>query len=119
MNPNKHSIPSLFGIPSLLVVFAALCLTTFVVLTISTANAEKRISDVSADAVSAYYQADALAESVFADIRAGNIPDDVTVDGNCYAFSCPISDILSLEVMLYHSGDTWTILQWQAVASHK
>ena len=53
----KRTFPPIVGISSLLVIFSALCLTVFTLLTISTARAERRLSDVSAEAVSAYYNA--------------------------------------------------------------
>ena len=50
------------GAASLLTVFAVLCLTVFALLSLSSAQAEKRMSESSAHSVADYYLADAQAE---------------------------------------------------------
>ena len=50
------------GAGSLLTVLAVLCLVVFTVLSISTVQSQKALSERSAAAVEAYYQADARAE---------------------------------------------------------
>ena len=116
---HKQSFPPLVGGCSLLVIFAVLCLTVFSLLTVSTARAEQRLSNVSADAVTAYYLADAAAEHIFARIRSGDIPPEVTVENNLYSYYCPISETLFLNVQLYCSEGKWTILSWQTVSSNR
>ena len=81
MNRNKQQVPVIGG-SSLLVIFAVLCLTVFALLGFSTVQADKRLSDISAEAVSDYYAADCQAEEIFALLRSGQIPDDVSTDGN-------------------------------------
>jgi hypothetical protein len=118
--PKKHHpFPSMVGTSSLLVVFSSICLTIFAVLTVSTANAEARLSDASSEAVCQYYAADCMAETIFAEIRQGNIPEGVTVENNLYSYSCPISQTLKLHVKLHFSENQWTVLQWQAISDNR
>ena len=114
----KHISPPVIGGISLLVIFSVLCLTVFSLLTISTALAEKRLSDVSADAVSAYYAADLEAEHIFASIRRGEVPDTVSVTENRYSYTAPITETLSLEVELLYENGSWTVLQWRCVTAN-
>ncbi|MBQ3065831.1 MAG: hypothetical protein IJC98_06320 [Clostridia bacterium] len=114
----KHLSPPVVGGISLLVIFSVLCLTVFSLLTISTALAEKRLSDVSANTVSAYYAADSEAERIFASIRRGEIPADVTVTENRYSYTVPITETLSLQVALLYENGGWTVLQWRSVTAN-
>jgi len=38
----------------------------------------------------------------------------VTETDGVYAYTCPISDTLQLQVELQQTGETWTVLRWQA-----
>lgn len=111
----RFSPPTLGG-SSLLVIFAVLCLTVFALLGLSTVQADSRLSEASANAVSAYYQADAQAESTLALLRSGQTPDWISVHGDIYSFVCPISETQELQVEVQHSGEAWTVLRWQAVS---
>ena len=111
----RFSPPTLGG-SSLLVIFAVLCLTVFALLGLSTVQADSRLSEASANAVSAYYQADAQAESTLALMRSGQTPDGISVHGDIYSFVCPISETQELQVEVQHSGEAWTVLRWQAVS---
>ena len=117
MKENKRFSPPMIGGSSLLVIFAILCLTVFTLLALSTVQADNRLSEASIDAVSNYYAADYEAETIFADIRAGKAPDFVSIDGDLYSYSCPISDTLTLEVEVSCQNEIWTVLRWQAVSS--
>ncbi len=119
MKKNKRFFPPLVGGCSLLVIFAVLCLTVFAILTVSTAKAEQRLSKVSADAVSAYYKADAEAEIIFSQIRSGNVPENVTVENNVFSYSCQVSAGLLLNVKVSLSDGEWLILSWQTVPSNR
>ena len=112
----NHSIstPTVGG-SSLLVIFAVLCLTVFALLSLSTVQAEKRMADASAHAVSAYYEADLQAQTVFARLRAGETVSGVQVDGNVYRYSCPVTENQILKVELKeHNG--WEVILWQVIA---
>lgn len=110
----EHQLPVIGG-SSLLVIFAVLCLTVFALLGFSTVQADKRLADVSIQAVSDYYAADCAAEEILAKLRAGQLPEGVTLTGDVYAYSCPISPTQALQVEV-RSGD-WEVLRWQAVST--
>ena len=113
MNEEKRRFsPPAVGGSSLLVIFA--------VLSLSTVQADKRLSDAASDAVSGYYEADTMAEEILARLRRGEEPEGVTFSGSGLLFAsyaCPISDTQSLFVdVCFYSGldDNYTILRWQA-----
>ena len=108
-------VPTIGG-TSLLVMFAVLCLTVFALLTLGTVQADRRLSDASLKASLDYYAADVRAETIFAQIREGNVPENVTVEDNIYSYSCPISDRQVLMVQLSREGSSWKVMQWQAVS---
>ena len=116
MNKKSFRFPPVGG-SSLLVIFAVLCLTIFALLSLSTAQAGSRLSDESAQAVSAYYQADCQAEEILARLRSGEVPDGVTAEGNVYSYTCPISDTQALEICVRLEQEHYTILRWQAVST--
>ena len=105
--------PPPVGGSSLLVIFAVLCLTVFAMLTLSTARADDRLADASVEAVSAYYRADAEAESVLSRLRSGQVPDGVAVSGDLFTYTCAISDTRALQVKVRVDGSRYTILRWQ------
>jgi hypothetical protein len=113
----EHFSPPAVGGSSLLVIFAVLCLTVFALLGLSTVQADGRLSDASTSAVSAYYAADCQAETILARLRAGEMPEGVTVQGDVYAYACPISDTQDLEVEVRLDGSDYTVLRWQAVST--
>lgn len=114
----KESTPMpAVGGSSLLVIFAVLCLTIFALLGLSTVQAGGRLSQASADAVSAYYEADARAEEILARLRCGKVPDGVTKSDNHYTFTVPITERQQLDVEVQLEGTDWTVLRWQAVST--
>ena len=115
---NKESTPMpAVGGSSLLVIFAVLCLTIFALLGLSTVQAGGRLSQASADAVQAYYEADVQAEEILARLRCGEVPAGVTVVDNHYTFTLPITETQQLAVDVQLEGTDWTILRWQAVST--
>lgn len=117
MRERERNSPPAFGGSSLLVIFAVLCLTVFALLGLSTVQAHGRLADASVEAVVDYYTADSQAEKVFARLRGGESPPEVTVTGDVYAYSCPISPSQKLEVELMRREKGWTVLRWQAVST--
>lgn len=105
----------MIGGSSLLIIFAVLCLTVFALLGFSTVQADKRLSDVSIQAVADYYAADTRAEEILARLRAGEMPGEVTKTDDIYSYHCPISPTQSLFVEV-RDGD-WKVLRWQAVST--
>ena len=115
MKKQRFSVPPVGGC-SLLVIFAVLCLTVFALISLSTVQAEKRISDAAVQAQQAYYAADLEAEAVFARLRAGEVLSGVEKDGNRYRYACAISEHQRLEAVIEQNEDTWTVLRWQVIA---
>jgi hypothetical protein len=58
------------GTSSILVIFVLLCLTTFATLSMVSANADYKLTERAAEAVSDYYAADTIAEEMLAGISA-------------------------------------------------
>ena len=110
----KQSFPMIGG-SALLVIFAVLCLTVFALLGFTTVQANKRLADISVQAVSDYYQADSQAEEILARLRTGEIPEGVTEKESIYYFQCTISSTQALIVEV--QADTWKILRWQAIST--
>ena len=98
MDERRDSFPPAVGGSSLLVIFAVLCLTVFALLGLATVQANSRLSDASAQTVSGYYAADCQAETILAQLRSGTVPEGVSVRGDVYSYTCPISDTQTLQV---------------------
>lgn len=125
-NKEKTVAPPAVGATTLLTVFAVLCLTVFALLSLSTVQADGRLSDASYRAVEDYYAADSRAQEVLARIRNGeDAPDGVelTVTMEDYAdhsqavyqYAVPISDTQELQVEVRVDGRLdYEILRWQA-----
>jgi hypothetical protein len=109
------SVPAIGG-TSLLVIFSVLCLTVFSLLTLTTAHSQKRLSDSTAEACAAYYEADRQAEEIFALLRSGQTHPQVHRDGSDYTYSVPITQHQSLLVRLRHN-QSWQVLCWQAAVT--
>ena len=117
MNNKKRFTPAAVGVSSLLVMFAVLCLTVFALLSVSTVQADLRLSESANKAVQGYYDADWQAEAILAQLREGNCPPDVKEQDGIYSFSCPISDTQVLAVDVAVDGAEYTVLRWQAVST--
>lgn len=113
---NWNYAPPAVGGASLLVIFAVLCLTVFAVLSLSTARADDRLSQASAQASAEYYAADCQAQEILARLRDGELPIGVTYGGDLYTYECPISETQSLHVEVFLRDGVYTVLRWQAAA---
>lgn len=118
------------GTVSLVMIFAVLCLTVFSMLTLSTANAEKIMSDKTAAFVSGYYEADSLATKIRAQIISsevrGLIPNQIegipiqseNVDGvTVVSYICPVNDVQELFVSFRIDRGENKILHWATRSS--
>lgn len=114
MSRQRFSPPAAGG-SSLLVIFGVLAMTVFALLSLTSALARQRLAEHSLEAVSEYYEADNRAEEIFAALRAGELPPEVTQRDNVYTFSCGISENQQLVVELKEETGGWTVLRWQAV----
>ena len=103
------------GGSSLLVIFAVLCLTVFALLGFSTVQADRRLEQVSVQAVEDYYAADAQAEKILAQLRSGQMPEGVQLQDGIYSFRCKISDTQEIQVEV-RAAD-WDVLSWQSVST--
>jgi len=114
------------GSASIVLVFAVLCLTVFSLITFVVAGNEKALIDAEAQLVTGYYEADALAERVLAEIvTSDHIPSmaqgvrierlgrDEYTDFDTVFFFCPISDQKALYVRLASSDGSFDILDWR------
>lgn len=117
MEKQERFSPPAVGGSSLLVVFAVLCLSVFALLSLSTVQAERRMADASAQAVSAYYAADLQAEQIYAQLRSGETPPQVQLSGGVHRYTCPISQTQQLIVELKNENGSWEVLRWQAVTT--
>lgn len=115
MKENERVILPAVGGSSLLVIFAILCLTVFALLGLSTVQAGARLSDASADSITAYYEADAEAEAILARLRNGEAVEAVTTEGDRYSYSCPVTGNQTLYVSVRLSGNDYIIEQWQVL----
>lgn len=109
--------PPMVGGSSLLVIFGVLCLIIFTLLALGTVRADSRLSDASAQSVQAYYEADLQAQTIFAQLRAGQLPEGVTRQDTVYCYRCPISDTQELVVELENRDGTWSVLRYQSVST--
>ena len=114
----RFSVPAV-GAGALLVVFAVLCLTVFSLLSLSTAQAEKRMADAAVESVQDYYAADLQAERIFARLRAGEQVSEVQHDGNIFRYRCPVSENQILEAEVKQKSDGWQVCRWQVVSSSR
>lgn len=114
---NSGACPPLLGGSSLLVIFSVLCLVCFALLSMTTVRSSEQLSLASAQAVTAYYQADAKAEETLARLRAGDIPQEVSVEGGVCSYTCPISPTQQLNVVVDMNNGQYEILEWQATST--
>ena len=116
MKKQEHSHAGIIGACSLLTIFSVLCLTILALLSLRTALTEKKMAEVAAQSVSAWYQADLEAQKIYASLRAEDTVPGVTYEGDSFHFDVPISQMQTLEVELRKDSNSWTVLRWQAVA---
>ncbi len=100
------------GIVSLVMIFCALCLCVFAVLTLSTADRERALSDRTAEQAAAYYEADRIAVEQVAALNGADYSD-----GERVVFSVPVGETQTLEVEVQQYRGQFKILRWQAVYS--
>lgn len=107
----KNVLPSPIGVGviTLIDVLLVLCLTIFSILTYSSARADQKLSQVNADAVTAYYAADSEAAELYAQFAAGTDSElDTTV---------AVSDTQELHIHLVRNADgSIEILAWNTTA---
>ena len=115
MSKRERSGPAAVGGSSLLVIFAVLCLTVFALLSLSSAQAERRQADAATDSVRAYYDADLLAQEVYARLRSGETVAGVRQNDGIFEYEIPVSQRQILLIRLVKTDDIWSVLRWEAV----
>jgi hypothetical protein len=113
------------GSASIVLVFAVLCLTVFSLITYVVAGNHEALVHAEARLVKAFYEADALAERILAEIlKADYTPETIhgididsewlwDLDAEYVRFFSPITDTKSLYVRLAVSFDSYEILSWR------
>jgi len=113
------------GSASIVLVFAVLCLTVFTLITFIVAGNDRTLVDSEARLVIGFYEADARAEQIVAEIlAAGEIPESVNgveigtfwdfeLDADIVYFSSKVSDQRSLFVRLALQEGSFDILSWR------
>ena len=99
---------SISGAVSLVMIFCVLCLAVFATLTVSTAERERKLSEMTAQNAADYYAADTKAMGVVAGLRAGKELSELDVEytsegfmgGTLIELNVPISEMQSLAVTL-------------------
>lgn len=99
---------SVAGLVSLVMIFCAVCLCIFAVLTLSAADRERALSDQTAEQAAAYYAADRAATEHVAALSEAP-------EGETRTFSFPAGTDRTLEVLVRREGREWVILRWQTV----
>lgn len=117
------------GSASIVLVFAVLCLTIFAIISYASAIADSTLVEVEAALLKSYYEADTLAESVFAEILAAeSVPETVQgveilyewnfdietmEDSETISYACPISEKKELYVVIAVNGGFFDIQTWR------
>ena len=100
------------GGPSIIMIFVVLCLATLGALSLMTANADWKLTQKAADAVTSYYSADNEAEEILASADA-SLKTGHQIDAD--SFTIPVSDTQNLIMELRSSGTHYTILSRKLV----
>lgn len=101
------------GSSALPVIFGILLLTVFALLSLSTVRADRQLSDAAEENLTQWYDADRAAQEILARLRQGELPPEVSVTGDQYSYTCPISRYRQLEVMLLREEGGFRILSWR------
>ena len=113
------------GSASIVLVFAVLCLTIFSLITYVVAGNEKSLTDAKAELVTGYYEADAAAELILAEIIAADTTPETVRGVSIYTgwdeklgaettyFHYSISGIKALYVNILLHDDSFDILSWR------
>ena len=108
-----------------MLVFTVLCLTVFSLISYAIATNEKALAEAEAQLVTRYYEADAFAERVLAEILdAEFVPEsaldveiiswwDWDIAAEIASFSCPVYDTMEILVEVAIYTDTYEILSWR------
>ena len=100
------------GVVSLVMIFCALCLCVFAVLTLSAADRERTLSKLTAERTSAYYEADRAAVEWVASLNGEDYPE-----GETCTVTIPVGDTQTLTAEVCKQGGKLQITRWQTAYS--
>jgi hypothetical protein len=114
------------GSALLILIFAVLCLTIFALISLSSAGNDKALADANAELVMLYYEADALAETILAEIIASlpgtaageirGVPVTMAFDeyklADVISYRVPVNEYKSLHVEAVFGIDGVEVLCW-------
>ncbi|MCR5690671.1 MAG: hypothetical protein K6G62_00430 [Eubacterium sp.] len=103
------------GGSSILTIFAILMLVVFALLSLSTAKADRNLTDKTLEANENYYRADARAQEILSQIRGGQVPEGVVKSGETYTYSCPVDAKQELQVEVWVKDGDYKIKKWKKV----
>lgn len=98
------------GVVTLVTFFCALCLAMFAVLSLSTADRERELTELALRRTAEYYEADRQATERLAALNKESRPE-----GEETAFAVPAGEDLMLEVTTRREGGAERVLRWQTV----
>ena len=105
---NNKSITGIgIGSASLVLIFIVLCLVFFSLISFTSANNELLLARAEAALIIAYYEADAQAEQILAELSA---QEEKTPE---VEFTCHISDDKELYVRLSLNNEAYDIIEWK------
>ncbi len=115
-NKKKDSLPlSLVGISSILVIFTVLVLGIFAILSVSTSNANRNLSEEINQSIIEYYKADFEGEKILADLRNGKKSNIIKENDNYYFYDVKISDKRILKIKI--EKESFKVLNWETVST--
>ena len=97
------------GIVTLVMIFCALCLCIFAVLTYASAERESRLSALGAQRAAQYYEADAQAAE-----KLAALAEEGLAVGETVRLSFPIGETQTLLVEARRTDTGFAILRWQS-----
>lgn len=107
---SRSGSPAGLGAPTVIVTFTTLCLVALALMTLSAARSDLALSEKTAAAVTAYYEAETEASEALAAFVRGAAPGD-TAD-----FAVPVDENRLLAVSAVMTEDGVEILSWRTVA---
>ena len=115
----KDNFPLNIGMSSILLIFVVLCLISFSILSIASANADKKLSQKILNRSIAYYNACNQAEETLKNIDAELTKAFTFVSSYENTYEFPISDLQSLQVRLNYIYPTTAYQSCYEIASWK
>ena len=108
----KESSPVGVGVLTVLTVLLVLILAVFSALTYASARADLALSEINAETAAAWYAADAQAQALLEDFRAGDEPE--------LEATLPMTENQSLYVRFRREeGGAVTVLDWRTVLTEE